>query len=538
MGEKRNPYDTTLDNKHSKQLEEFEYDAMVLIPQLRRERRLLEDEWVKWRMERSEKEEEEEEEGRKEREERGKIREYVRRRRQPRELMMQEVELWERIKGKMGEIRKLRKKRRDYYAQNAEYIFAYFKNKQLIGQDRNVRRRGSKMRKMHELLCMEEKEDDDEEGERGGELEELGVGGGGVGVGVEGGELDVVQRYLCNMSEQWLDLSAYVVSADVCKYCRRGELITMENDGVMVCNVCAVNTVCLTETDKPSYKEPPKEVSFYAYKRQNHFKEIVAQFQGKETTHIPEEVFVRVRNQVRKERIPLEKLSYYRMKDILKNMGYNKYYEHIFYIKKVALNIKPPQMSVQLEEKLFSLFNEILAPYGQVCPPTRTNLLSYTFILYKLCEKLGEYKYLREIPLLKDPEKINDQDDTWRKICKILKWPFRRTVQTSWGVDMANNLLGSFVQCRPIEIEQSHSQSQSQLQSQSQSQLQSQLQSQSQSQLQLQLQSQCKTVEKELEENEEEEEEQQQQQKNKKQLERERERERHRRIAYMNDFLE
>ena len=32
---------------------------------------------------------------------------------------------------------------------------------------------------------------------------------------------------------------------------------------------------------KPSYKEPPKEVCFYAYKRINHFREILAQFSSK-----------------------------------------------------------------------------------------------------------------------------------------------------------------------------------------------------------------------------------------------------------------
>jgi hypothetical protein len=31
-------------------------------------------------------------------------------------------------------------------------------------------------------------------------------------------------------------------------------------------------------------------VCFYAYKKINHFKEILAQFQGKETTQIPDEV--------------------------------------------------------------------------------------------------------------------------------------------------------------------------------------------------------------------------------------------------------
>ena len=51
-------------------------------------------------------------------------------------------------------------------------------------------------------------------------------------------------------------------------------------------NNCSNSVRFLVENDKPSYKEPPKEVCFYAYKRINHFREILAQFQAKETTLI------------------------------------------------------------------------------------------------------------------------------------------------------------------------------------------------------------------------------------------------------------
>ena len=59
---------------------------------------------------------------------------------------------------------------------------------------------------------------------------------------------------------------------------------------LVICNKCGVQKQFLIEHEKPSYKEPPKEVCFYAYKRINHFREILAQFQAKETTQIPDEV--------------------------------------------------------------------------------------------------------------------------------------------------------------------------------------------------------------------------------------------------------
>ena len=105
----------------------------------------------------------------------------------------------------------------------------------------------------------------------------------------------------------------------------------------------------LIENEKPSYKEPPKEVCFYAYKKINHFKEILAQFQGKETTQIPVEVIENLKQQIKKERIEYSKLTYYKTKEILKKLGYNKYYEHINIIKD-KLGIKPPIISQEFEE--------------------------------------------------------------------------------------------------------------------------------------------------------------------------------------------
>ena len=144
----------------------------------------------------------------------------------------------------------------------------------------------------------------------------------------------------------------------MCVQCRKGELIAIHHEGMLVCNKCSNSINYLIENEKPSYKEPPKEVCFYAYKRINHFREILAQFQAKETTQIPEEVLQNIKNQIKKERIKLSQITNKRAKEILKKLGYNKYYEHIPFIKD-KLGIKPPVMSPELEERLCSLFMDI-----------------------------------------------------------------------------------------------------------------------------------------------------------------------------------
>jgi hypothetical protein len=194
-----------------------------------------------------------------------------------------------------------------------------------------------------------------------------------------------------------------------------------------MCNSCYRYVPYLIENEKPSYKEPPKEVCFYAYKRINHFKEILSQFQGKETTQIPHDVIENIKLQIKKERIELSEITNIKTKEILKKLGYNKYYEHIPFIKN-KLGIKPPIMSSELEETLCNLFIELQSPYSKFCPDDRVNFLNYYYTAYKLCELLGEIQYLEHFPMLKDKEKRVEQDNIWKKICAELNWEFIPTI--------------------------------------------------------------------------------------------------------------
>lgn len=239
--------------------------------------------------------------------------------------------------------------------------------------------------------------------------------------------------YARNMDANKIDMSFYTnTNRGICIECS-GELVLVEDEGVAICNKCFIIHPDVVENEKPSYKEPPKEVCFYAYQKINHFKEIVAQFQGKQTTQIPSEVFERIKTQLAKERIKAEDLTYYNSKEILKNLGYPKMYEHIAYIKS-RLGVAPPVFSLNLEETLFNLFVQTQAPYARHCPDNRINFLNYYYVLYKLCELVEEYKYLPMIPLLKDPEKLINHDDIWKKMCIDLNWKFVQTNLATLGV--------------------------------------------------------------------------------------------------------
>ena len=239
-------------------------------------------------------------------------------------------------------------------------------------------------------------------------------------------EINITNKYLNNVNDKFFDLSVYTKDSELCVDCN-GELIYVDFEGVQVCNNCGKINSFIVEHDKPSYRDPPQEVSFYAYKRINHFREILAHFQAKETTEIPEEIIEHIKLQIKKERIQLSELTNFKSKDILKKLGYNKYYEHIPFIKD-KLGIKPPVMSQELETKLCNLFLEIEKQYTKHCPNNRVNFLNYYYVLYKLCELLNEKQYLSYFPMLKDQTKKIEQDVIWKKICKELKWVFYPTI--------------------------------------------------------------------------------------------------------------
>lgn len=292
-----------------------------------------------------------------------------------------------------------KKSKKQYYLNNNKHIFDYFENK------KNISMNNSKTKLLNTFF----KINNEEEVEQTSHIK------------------DNVQKYLSNLDESFIDVNKFVVTSDICQYCKKGELIPIDHEGIMVCNQCHKHVQYLVESEKPSYKEPPKEACFYAYKRINHFREILAQFQAKETTQIPEEVLENIKNQIRKERIDLTQLTNKKAKDILKKLGYNKFYEHIPFIKD-KLGIKPPVMTQELEESLCNLFMEIQGPYAKFCPDDRVNFLNYYYTVYKLCELLDQQQFLPYFPMLKDREKRIEQDEIWKKICQELDWEFIPTI--------------------------------------------------------------------------------------------------------------
>jgi len=240
----------------------------------------------------------------------------------------------------------------------------------------------------------------------------------------EGDKSKLVEEYLTRIDNSYLK-SPENEDTMYCKKCNN-TLLCIQNEGVMICSSCGYQDTLLVEQNRPILRCSSKDVISHAsYKRINHFREWCSQVQGKESTEIPEYVFEQILCEIKKQKITdTRKISYSKMREILKKLNLNRYYEHSNYIINRINGVQPPHFPPELEEKLCSMFKEIQGPFVRHCPQMRSNFLSYSYVLYKFFQILNLNQYLKWFTLLKSKSKLYMQDQIFKAICADLGWKF------------------------------------------------------------------------------------------------------------------
>ncbi len=242
---------------------------------------------------------------------------------------------------------------------------------------------------------------------------------------------NILEEYLQKVDKNYIKPIKFDYKVSNCPNCDY-EMILYPTEGIQICEKCSLEEKVLIESDKPSFKDCNNENmnTSYVYKRLNHFSEWLAQFQAKETTEIPQEVYEKILQEIKKERITnLETLTVKKIRAYLKKIKCNKYYDHSAYILYQINGVSPPTLSKELEEQLRLMFKEIQGPFMRVCPrKKRKNFLNYSYVLHKCVELKGLDEYKKYFPLLKDRQKLHDTDMIWKKICEELGWEFIKSI--------------------------------------------------------------------------------------------------------------
>lgn len=213
-----------------------------------------------------------------------------------------------------------------------------------------------------------------------------------------------------------------------CPTCQGSDLVSAVHE--LICKACGwVYDARIENSYTMSNGRPDRMMQSDAgYKRINHFNEKLNQLQGKEVANINSNVITSVNYQIDALNLQRCKLTPLDIRGILKKLRMPSYYEHINYLAHVVAGYQLPSLTPDEESRLRGMFVAIQKPFEKYCPPGRKNFLNYSFVLRKFLEILEWDTLLPYFPLLKSRDKIVEQEQIWRNICKELSWPIYASV--------------------------------------------------------------------------------------------------------------
>lgn len=218
-----------------------------------------------------------------------------------------------------------------------------------------------------------------------------------------------------------------------CRECGHDNLVIIDRDATRVCAECG----CVEEgyqreeSNLFSFREESEQMSRnvqFAYKRANHFLDWLNAFEsgsGHCAGSVPECVVDTIRYELKKLRIvDIATITPDLVRQLLKKTHLTKYYEYTNAITAEIGGHRPLRLAPDIKHKLCVMFGLLQRPFELYKPASRKNFLSYSYVIFKCLQLLGEDHLLQYFSLLKSREKLKMQDAIWKKICQHLMWQY------------------------------------------------------------------------------------------------------------------
>lgn len=230
-------------------------------------------------------------------------------------------------------------------------------------------------------------------------------------------------KYLMMIDKRYVCDKIRLEKVVVCGRCNI-EKISYQLDGRYVCEKCGETEYIIMENEITGHKEISTEKQKYPYKKINHLKEKLNQFQSKESADVPDHICEIVKINLRVKRISFENCTPSDIRTILKKKRLTPYYEHLQQIYCKISGSQPISLQRETEETVINMFQEMQPSFERHCPTDRSNFLSYSYVLNKLFRILKMKTHASYFSLLKSKEKLRQQDTIWKKICFDMDWKF------------------------------------------------------------------------------------------------------------------
>jgi ribosomal protein L32 len=188
-----------------------------------------------------------------------------------------------------------------------------------------------------------------------------------------------------------------------------------------VCFTCGLVSEDYMNVGQPLFR--PK-IEKFDYQRINHFKDRLVNAQTHENINIESDVIYEIREHCRKQGIhDLSGLTYEKLRRVLRQIKRVKYYEHIPLLLSIFTG-KQLCVPRKIINELCNMFKKVQEPFERYKTVYRKSFLSYSYTFHKFFLILGYYDCLDYFPLLKDREKLYNQEKIFKKICEELNWKF------------------------------------------------------------------------------------------------------------------
>jgi len=232
---------------------------------------------------------------------------------------------------------------------------------------------------------------------------------------------------------------------DSCAICE-GSMRLVVSKSLMCCCVCGYSIAYLDSTVSAlAYGDDANLSATFSYKRINHFTEWITRIQAKTTHDVPQDTIDAIMGELAANRVKPCDVTQSRVRDALKGLKFkSKLNEYVPHITMRITGKHPPRLTAEMEQLLKLCFIAlqvrgtvrpvwpcappdmhlplVQVPFAAHAPADRKNFMSYSYVLFRICQLLGYDDILPSLTLLKGKTKLAKQDEIFVLCCNDLDW--------------------------------------------------------------------------------------------------------------------
>ena len=218
-----------------------------------------------------------------------------------------------------------------------------------------------------------------------------------------------------------------------------------------VCAICSTEQSLISNISSFSDVGRVNMASKYTYNRKVHFRDCIIQYQGKQKTHIPDEIYTIVETKLIERslisadcsiprKIRFERVTRMNVLEILKELeskDVKKFYDDIVLIHHTLTN-QPCDNIEYLEDSLLEDFDKLTETYdskyseleadSSTKTPKRKNFINAQFVLYQLLRKHGHKCNEMDFLTLKTSERKRFHHTICKELFAILGWKYSYSI--------------------------------------------------------------------------------------------------------------